>query len=141
MSNESYIVSNYTNKLISETQSLAEKICVKYAKLKGIELEYKFWEDRKWGKRFVAQAKHATTLLKEFDYEIIVAALNDRECRNLESLGARSWLVPVCEEIKKKRDSAPIVEAPVLREVDVNEKPRPSIGKKTLFSKLRDLDG
>jgi hypothetical protein len=134
-----YIKSDYTDSLISPVQSLAEKICVKFAKLKGIDLPYKFWEDKKWGKRFVAQAKHAATLLKDYDYEIIIAALNDRECRNLESLGARAWIVPVCEEIKKKRESHVEINSPILIEVDINEKPRPSVGKKTLFSKLKDL--
>lgn len=132
-----YIKSDYTDRLISEHASLSEKICVKFAKLKGITLGWKFWEDKKWGKRFVAQAKHASVLLKEFEYSVIVEALNDRECRNLESLGARSWIVPICEEIKKKRE-AQLEEGPTLREVDVNEKPRPSVGKKTLFSKLND---
>lgn len=133
-----YIKSDYTDTLISETQSLAEKICVKRAKLKGITLGWKFWTDPKWAKTFVAQAKNAATLLKEFEYEIIVEALKDRECRNLESLGAKAWIIPICKEIKEKKKPVEI-KAPTLVDVDVNEKPRPSIGKKTTFSKLKDL--
>lgn len=137
---KAYIKSDYTEKLISETQSLAEKIVVKHAKSKGINLPWKFWDNPdyvKWGKKFIAQAKKASELLKKYKYEVIVEAINDKECRNIESLGALYKIIPVCDEIVKKRDALSKVEGPNIREVDVNEKPRPLVGKKTMFSKLK----
>lgn len=133
-----YIISKYTDDLIHEAQSLAERSMEKYAKKRGISLTRYFWKsDKKLAKRFINQARNASDLLKKYEYAVILDALEHPDCKKLESLGAKHLIVPACDEIKAKREKR-VQEAPKIVEVDVNEKPRPQRGKKTLFSKLKD---
>jgi hypothetical protein len=120
-------------------QYLAEVMCSRQAAKDKRSLGTKFWNDKEWLKAFRLQLKHAKELLQDFPVGVILKALNHRKAKNVYSLGLKSVLVPLCQDISKseqvQKSAAPIH----LEEVNILETPRKPIAKNNLRNKLRGL--
>jgi len=123
---------------VGAAQYLAERIMEKQAAKDNKHLPIRFWNDPAWKKHFLAQLKHANKLLKEFESTTVLKALNHFRMKNIYSLGLRSVIDPICEEIQRantlSNNSAVIID-----EIDTTQKPRPSFGKQTLRNKLKGI--
>ena len=98
------------------------------------------WNTDKWQKKFKSQVTKAYTLLKKYSDKAIINALNSYKGKNIYSLRVK-FLEPI---IKKEQESIDKLEATEIKEVkyedNTMQKPRKSFGKKSLFSKLENLD-
>lgn len=124
---------------VSASQLLAERMCARQAKKAKQYLPPKFWNDTTWKKPFLLQLKHANDLLKLYPIGVILEAFKDYRLNKVFSLGLKSVIAPVCDEIQKKLALQPESSSAIVA-TDTNQKPRPQIGQKNLISKLKDLD-
>ena len=123
---------------VSGSQYITELICEKKARRENKDLPRKFWEDKDWEKYFKYQITLASQLIKKFGEEAVIAALKDNRCWSTYSLRS-PFLVPVIEEKKKEiSDNRPEAEYNIKDEEEVTH--RSSNNKKSIISKLRDLD-
>tara|TARA_Y100001938_G_scaffold145253_1_gene221524 strand:- start:160 stop:519 length:360 start_codon:yes stop_codon:yes gene_type:complete len=101
---------------------------------------YALWNTDKWQKKFKSQVTKAYTLLKKYSDKAIINALNSYKGKNIYSLRVK-FLEPI---IKKEQESIDKLEATEIKKVkyedNTMQKPRKSFGKKSLFSKLENLD-
>lgn len=133
--------SKYTDGYVAGPQYLVELICEKIAAKRKVTLPYKFWNVSPWDKTFKTQLSHANKLIKSYDVYVIIQALKDRRCYNLESLGAKHILEPILkeylrkEELMKSIDDEKIVEktSEVVAPANTRRKP---ISKKNLLGDL-----
>ena len=110
------------------------------ARQKGKDLSDRFWEEKEWTKFFRRQVALANELLKDYDIKAILAALKDRRVKNkIRSLGAKFMLVPIIEECQKKMNYQD-TRIEVTPKADTTKKPRKPVGKRSILSKLEDLD-
>jgi hypothetical protein len=132
--------SNYTDKMVSAAQYIAERICEHLAKKDRTELCYQFWSTTKYKKVFLYQVQLANGLLKLYKAEAIIAAL--RKHPNIYSLGATflDQYIKLEEEDLTRREMK--ISETKQEEIipDITAKPRPVFtDKKSTISKLRDL--
>jgi len=79
-------------KLISADKFLAEIICDRHARSKGITLPSKFWNTLPiWEKEFLKQLRSAKNLLNIYSIEAIFSALKTKKGKNIYSFNA-TWL-------------------------------------------------
>jgi len=139
--NKSTFKSIYGNGFVTPAQYLTEALCFLVARQRGINLPDRFWESEEWAKFFRHQVTLANRLLKKYDIDAILKALKDRRIKNkIRSLGANFMLVPVVEEYQKEinyQKSKPIKETPKHK---TTIRPSKKVGKKSIVSKLKDLD-
>ena len=123
---------------VSAPQYITEFVCEKKAQADRKELPIKFWEIDEWKKYFRYQITIANQLLKDFSEEAVMAALRDNRCWKTYSLRS-----PFLQGIIKEKQAS-VKERPTDISYDVSEKEVLSYKKntkKTIISKLRDLDG
>lgn len=121
-------------------QYITELICEKKAKADDIgELPLKFWELKDWLKFYKYQITLANKLIKEYGEHVIISALKDKRMWKTWSLRS-SFLKKVIEEYKEKEQLAKVIAKKM--EYDFSEKKtfESKNNKKTIVSKLRDLD-
>ncbi len=121
-------------------QYITELICEKKAKADDIgELPLKFWELKDWLKFYKYQITLANKLIKEYGEHVIISALKDKRMWKTWSLRS-SFLKKVIEEYKEKEQLAKAIAKKM--EYDFSEKKtfESKNNKKTIVSKLRDLD-
>lgn len=125
---------------------LSENMCARQAAKSGDVLPNKFWVTDKHKRNFLTQLRFATSLLKLYSIEAIIAALKTFQGKRIYSLNA-NWLDPLIrneqekvERAKKKFDEAMKQEAEVIAEPE-SEEIRPSFpaNKQSTLSKLKDL--
>lgn len=88
---------------VSANQILAEKMMARQAQKDGEKLPPRFWQNKTWQKRFVLQSTHASKLLKDFPCEVILEAIDHWRLKNVYSLGLRSAIDPICQEIMDRK--------------------------------------
>lgn len=88
---------------VSANQLLAERILERQALKDKITLPPRFWQNKIWQKRFVLQSTHASKLLKDFPCEVILEAIAHWRLKNVYSLGLRSAIDPICQEIMERK--------------------------------------
>ncbi len=121
-------------------QYITELICEKKAKADGVgELPLKFWELKDWLKFYRYQITLANKLIKQYGEHVIISALKDKRMWKTWSLRS-SFLTKVIEEYKQKEELAKSIAKKM--EYDFSEKKTFESGnnKKTIVSKLKDLD-
>jgi hypothetical protein len=84
-------------------QLLAEIMCVREAKKKGISLPHKFWNTPEWKKKYKIQILAANSLLKVYSPMAILNALKRKECNWQYSLRANG-ISDTCDEEQRKLD-------------------------------------
>ena len=130
----------YSDSFVTPAQYLTEALCFLVARQKGRDLADKFWEEKEWTKFFRRQVTLANELLKDYDIKAILAALKDYRVKNkIRSLGAKFMLVPIIEECQKKINYQN-TRIEVTPKADTTKKPRKPVGKKSILSKLEDLE-
>lgn len=88
---------------VSDSQYLAETMMTRQAQKDGIVLPPRFWRNKEWSKRFILQSKQASELLQTFSCEVILEALRHWRLKNCFSLGLKSVIEPICQEIAERR--------------------------------------
>lgn len=135
-------ISRYTDKKISASQYLAERICERLAKKDNTDLPAKFWTLPKWKRTFLYQLQIANGLLKLYRADAIIAAL--RKAPRAFSLAA-NFLDPIIqtEEAKfiKQENIANNKSHDIpAQDIDTTAKPRPVFNdRQSIVSKLGDL--
>ena len=130
-----------TGQACNAAQYIAEMVCLREAEKQRVgRPAYALWNTDKWQKKFKSQVTKAYTLLKKYSDKAIINALNSYKGKNIYSL--RVKLLETI--IKKEQESIDKLEATEIKEVkyedNTMQKPRKSFGKKSLFSKLENLD-
>lgn len=132
-SDKSPYESKYGGGWVTAAQYFCEVIVARqFFKENGYEPPQRFWTEKKWGKEFARQSKHANELLDKFPHPAIAKALRDDKGKKIYSLGAKSVLEPIIEKY---------VVAVEHREVQAGstiEQPRQSFGSGK-FGKLSQL--
>lgn len=132
---------------ISANQVLAEKIIERQAAKDGDKLPPRFWQNKIWQKRFVLQSAHASKLLKDFPCEVILEAIAHWRLKNVYSLGLRSAIDPICQEIMARKTKLDTLQQQHNKEYEQPEgdlikedKPlyKPISRKNSLLNKLKD---
>ena len=103
-SDKSSYPSRYSpNGWVSSYQYITELICEKKAQVEGKDLPIKFWEIKEWKSFYRYQITLASSLVKKYSEEAVIAALRDRRCYKTYSLRA-PFLKPIIEEHHKKHE-------------------------------------
>lgn len=91
-------------KLVPIDKLLAEIICDRQAKSKGIDLPLQFWKTSDfWEKEFLHQLRGAKLLLQLFSKEAISTALKSKKGKKVTSLSA-PFLTDIIKEEQRKID-------------------------------------
>jgi len=130
-----------TGQACNAAQYIAEMVCLREAEKQRVgRPAYALWNTDKWQKKFKSQVTKAYTLLKKYSDKAIINALNSYKGKNIYSLRVK-FLEPM---IKKEQESIDKLEATEIKKVkyedNTMQRPRKSFGKKSLFSKLENLD-
>jgi hypothetical protein len=136
--------SRYGGGWITAAQYITEFLCVVIAKCERQELFDRFWDKPYWNKVFRRQVGEANKLLAEYSVDVILEALRDRRCYRLKSFGAKYLLGPILKEKQEKNRARAAAPTPILpAKSTVVEQPRKPVNtqSKSLFNKLKDLDG
>jgi len=132
--------SRYSNgKDISAAQYITEIICEKKAKLDSLDLHFRFWLNKKWSAFYKNQIATAYKLLKKYDANAIIRALNDAKSVKIYSLRA-PMLEPIIEHHQKilSAENTEITKE-YERKTDELIFGKKS-NKKNIISKLKDID-
>jgi hypothetical protein len=125
---------------VSPYQYITELICEKKAQQDGKELPVKFWEIKEWRSFYRYQITLATSLVKEYGEEAVIAALKDRRCYKTYSLRA-PFLRPIIEEHhQKQKENKNISKEDLSYDFDSKENFSSNNQKKSLLSDLEDLE-
>lgn len=134
--------SQYGGGYISPAQYLTEKLCVKIARLQKKDLPDHFWELPEWNKLFRRHVGEANKLLKQYNMNVILAALKDKLVWNMTSFCFPPFK-KLLEKYKKILSEVipTTIKFPIGDSLEdkVSDSLRPSFGKPTPFSKLRGL--
>lgn len=124
---------------VHAAQYITELICEKKAKVEGKELPLKFWELSDWLKYYKYQIMLANKLIKKYGEHVVISTLNDNRMWKTYSLRS-PFLEKICEEYKDKQETAMKIAKSL--EYDFSEKETfdSNNNKKSIISKLRDLD-
>ena len=124
---------------VHAAQYITELICEKKAQIDKKELPLKFWELKEWLKFYRYQITLANKLIKEYGEHVIISALRDKRMWKTYSLRS-PFLKNIIEEYKSKEEIAMKIAKEV--EYDFSEKKtfESSNKKKSIISKLRDLE-
>ena len=130
-----------TGQACNAAQYIAEMVCLREAEKQRVgRPAYALWNTDKWQKKFKSQVTKAYALLKKYSDKAIINALNSYKGKNIYSLRVK-FLEPI---IKKEQESIDKLEATEIKEVkyedNTMQKPRKSFGRKSLFSKLENLE-
>jgi len=120
-------------------QYVTELICEKKAKVDKKELPLKFWELPEWAKFYRSQIGSANKLLKKYGDHAVIAALHDNRTWKTYSLRA-SWLIPIIEEYKNKAETAKLIAEKMSYDFSEKKTFDSNNKKKSVISKLRDLE-
>ena len=130
--------SQYGAGFISPAQYLTEKLCVRIARLQKKDLPDHFWELPEWNKLFRRHIVEANKLLKNYEINVILAALKDKMVWNMTS-----FCFPPFKKLleKYKIITKTTIKFPVVDNLEdkVSDSLRPSFGKQTSISKLKNL--
>lgn len=122
---------------ITPAQYLAEYMCERIARKDGVQLPHRFWQLSHWKKSFLLQVLKANEWLKEYDMRVIMNGLRSPAASKIFSLGFKSALKPIFEKELKNQNAKVPEQATVIEELNIEEKPRPTISRRNT---LKDLN-
>lgn len=128
-----------TGDFCTAAQYLAEIICQRQANRDKVgTLPYKFWNNSKWKKVYIRQVALANKLVKSYGDDFI-RFIKSRSGSKIISLSARN----IESQYKNFLEKNPVREAgtTVLELEKKMYKPRQSFGGKSLFSRLKEVEG
>lgn len=122
-------------------QYIAEILCTKEAKKKGLSLSYKFWNEDPWKKTYIKNIVAVNRMLKKYDAQVIFNALKRKELAWAYVLSGPK-VNQILKEEQRKFDKEKTRQKEVLEFEDkTQQQPRKPRGSKNTISKLRELDG
>jgi hypothetical protein len=127
------------NGWVHAAQYVTELICEKKAQTEKKELPLKFWELKEWLKFYRYQITLANKLIKEYGEHVVISSLNDKRMWKCYSLRS-PFLKNVLEEYKSKQEIAAKIAKSVEYDFSKKEKFDSSNKKKSIISKLKDLE-
>lgn len=125
---------------VKPAQYLAEIMCIRMARKNKETLPVKFWNTPKWKMPYKQQIIAANALLKIYEPEHIIAAVNRKDCQWIYSLrfpGLNQKILEEKDRIEKLNTNLSKVENIEYEPQLINEKPMEPFSKK---NKLRNLD-
>ena len=128
--------SKYTDRLITEAQYLAERMCERVAKRDKRSLPYKFWDNEDWSKIFIFQVVKANQLLKKYSLEIILRALAKPRAFSIYSLGNLSLLKPFLNQAEKEIQNSQNTDVLEVNADIIHQQPQKQLPKKNLIQEL-----
>lgn len=134
-------LSKYSNgKTVSAAQYITELICERIAKKEKKDLHFRFWLSDQWSKQYRNQIGSANKLLKEYEPQFIIRALQSSKGLKIYSLRAPFLigLIKAEMELQAKKDqnqSEPPVHDRVLLSTG-----RQELKKKNILDKLMEID-
>ena len=140
-SDKSKYPSRYSPKgWVSSYQYITELICEKKAQQESKELPIKFWEIKEWRSLYRYQITLATSLVKKYGEEAVIAALRDRRCYRTYSLRA-PFLTPIIEEhYEKQQQQTRSAKEEDSYDFDGKENFSSNNKKRSILSDLEDLE-
>lgn len=124
MPTEKYPSKFSPGKLITADKLLAEVICERQARAKGIELPLLFWKTDGykdyWEKELLRQIRSAKALLQLYSPQAISKALKSKKGKTITSLLA-PWLLDLVKEEEKKIELSKINQQEYNKEVEEKE--------------------
>lgn len=125
---------------VSGAQYLAELMCEKSARQKGIELSDHFWRSKKWNGVYRRHITQLYRLLATYSIEAVLRAFKDPRTKNYLSFGNKAFL-PIIQEHETALRAVDAREPEELNVATKVEPPRQPHGKRSTLSILRELDG
>lgn len=126
----------------SAAQYLAEVMCIRQAEKKREKLPPKFWNIPKWKMPYKQQILAAHSLLKIYEPEEIILAINRKDAKWIFSLrfpGLNQIILEEKEKLDKQKLSLSKVDNTMPINIPVGEPIKP-FGTETKINKLRKLD-
>ena len=138
--NKKYPSKYSNNKFVSAAQYITEIICEKKAIKDKEDLHYRFWINKKWSSFYRNQIATANDLVKKYDDQAIISALNSKECQNIYSLRApflKASLDKHQKILEEKNKSLKNVEFERKDNIKFREN---KTNKSNILSRLKDID-
>jgi hypothetical protein len=140
-SEESRFPSKFGGGWISASQFITECLCILIARQQKKQLCDRFWMRPPWNKIFREQIPAAVNLLKDYDTNVIIAALRDKRCWNMRSLRAMYILKPILDEKATKQSIIDNIEPAVMQKTNTIQQPvTKQTDKKSIISLLRETE-
>lgn len=144
-SEKSCYPSRYGGGSVTIAQYITEYLCENIAKANKKDLPTQFWEQEEWAKFFKAQIILLNRMILPYIHpRAVVKALKDWRCNHVTSFGGfvkvPRWTKVLVEHdnLCRAEDAKKVVETP---DIDATkQKPARPFGRKSVFSKLRDID-
>jgi len=129
---------------VTAAQYIIELVCERKAAQNCVDLPMKFWKQKEWAGFFRSQLRKCHKLLKSYDAQAIIEALQDKQCKNVYSLFA-PWLEDIIA-LKQKALEAKKAVSEYQQPIKVNReakehKQRPRRIKNNLLATLEEIDG
>jgi RNase H-fold protein (predicted Holliday junction resolvase) len=125
---------------VSGHQYITELICEKKATYDKKELPVKFWDLKEWNGFYRYQITLASSLVKEYSVEAVIAALKDNRCYKTYSLRS-PFLRSIVEEYHTKQQiPRDVAQEDLPYDFGSKESFASNNKKKSIISKLQDLE-
>lgn len=134
------LISKFSGKQCQAPQYFAEVMCMRKASKEKKHLPNNFWNSPLWMQHYRGQIVAAQNLLKYFSPELIIKALETKDCNWTYSL-RYAGIIPAIKKLQAEEKIQKAKEERIL-EVDVNNTlVKPIVPKKkTIKSKLEELE-
>lgn len=134
------LISKFSGKQCQAPQYFAEIMCMRKASREKKHLPNNFWNSPLWMQHYKGQIIAAQNLLKYFSPELIIKAIESKECNWTYSL-RYSGVLPAIKKFQVEDKVQKAKEERVLEVDENNTLIKPSVPKKkTVKSKLEELE-
>ncbi len=130
----------YSNSQVTAAQYITEYLCYLISKNDKKELPDQFWKEKYWATFFRRQVGLANKILKEYDVEAVIFSLKDRRLRRIKSFGAKFMLDPILKEYQSNLDLQKSKTKAPTPKFKITNQPRIIKSKKSIISKLEELE-
>lgn len=128
------------NGWVSSYQYVTELVCEKKAQQDGGELPIKFWDLKEWRSFYRYQITLASSLIRQYGEDSVIAALRDSRSYKTYSLRS-SFLKSIIEEYKSQKDSEPLDKKErTSYDFESKENFTSNNNKRSIISELEDLE-
>ena len=125
---------------VSAYQYVAELVCEKKAQQDCGELPIKFWDLTEWRNFYRYQITLASSLIKQYGEDCVIAALRDSRSYKTYSLRS-SFLKSIIEEYRSQKDSEPLDrKEETSYDFESKENFTSNNNKRSIISDLEDLE-
>lgn len=127
------------SKYVTAAQYIIELVCEKKAAFDKTNLPVKFWEIPKWKNFFMRNLRQVHKLLKSYDEQAMIAALNSPKFTGCYSIFTDRFIKLVEVEQKKYTETEAGKSYTEINRNTLKSKPRTQKSSNTLIDKLSDI--